>query len=147
MGKSKLHIKYVIRDEEGDKIKDERDIHGVPTANNDQVAPVNFSLHSIFRQIDLSLNQKLISPDVGVNYPYKALIDLLLGCSNDMILSQAQAAMFFKDQAGHLDELEYIGSNSGYTERKRPTKDGDAGNMEGCLYLDICQGENRVEFL
>ena len=52
--------------------------------------------------------------------------------------------MFFKDQAGHLDELEYIGSNSGYTERGRPTKDGDVGNMEGCLYLDICQGENRV---
>ena len=93
--KSKLHIKYVITDEEGDKIKDERDIHGVPTANNDQVAPVNFSLHSIFRQIDLSLNQKLISPDFGVNYPYKALIDLLLGSNNDMILSQAQAAMFF----------------------------------------------------
>ena len=58
--------------------------------------------------------------------------------------AQAQAAMFFKDQAGHLDELEYIGSNSGYTERGKPTKDGDAGNMEGCLYLDICQGENRA---
>ena len=144
LGKSKLHIKYIITDEEGDKITDERDIHGVPTANNHQVAPVNFSLHSIFRQIDLSLNQKLISPDVGVNYPYKALIDLLLGSSNDMILSQAQAAMFFKDQAGHFDELEYVGSNSGYTERGRPTKDGNPGNMEGCLYLDICQGENRA---
>ena len=79
LGNSKLHIKYVITDEDGDKIKDERDILGVPTANNDQVAPVNFSMHSIFRQIDLFLNQKLISSDVGVNYPYKALIDPLLG--------------------------------------------------------------------
>ena len=125
-----------MTDEEGDKIKDERDIH------IDQVVPVNFCLHSIFRQIDLSLNEKL---DAGVNYPYKAFIDLLLGSSNN-ILSQAQAAMFFKGQAGHLDELEYIGSNSGYTERGRPTKDGDAGNMEGCLCLDICQGENRASF-
>ena len=25
-----------------------------------------------------------------------------------------------------------------------PTKDEDAGNMEECLYLDICQGENRA---
>ena len=48
LGKSKLHIKYVITNEAGDKITDERDIHGVPTANNDQVAPVNFTLHSIF---------------------------------------------------------------------------------------------------
>ena len=60
-------------------------INGVPTDNSDQVAPVNFNLHSIFRQFDLSLNQKLISPDVGLNYPYKALIDLLLGSSNDII--------------------------------------------------------------
>ena len=61
-----------------------------------------------------------------------------------MILSQAQAAMYFKDQAGHFDELQYIGSNSGYSERGRPTKDGDAANIEGCLYLDISQGENRA---
>ena len=81
------------------KISDERTLDEDPTPNTDQVAPVNFTLHSIFRQIDLSLNQKVVSPDVGVNYPYKALIDLLLGSSNDMILSQAQAAMFFKDQA------------------------------------------------
>ena len=144
LGKSKLHIKYVLTDEEGKKVSDERTLDGDPTPNTDQVAPVNFTLHSIFRQVDLSLNQKLISPDVGVNYPYKALIDLFLGSNNDMILSQAQAAMFFKDQAGHLDELQYIGSNSGYTERGRPTKDGDSANVEGCLYLDICQGENRA---
>ena len=143
LGKSKLRIKYIITDEEGYKIKD-RTLNGDPTPNCNQVSRVNFTLHSIFRQVDLSLNQKLISPDVGVNYPYKALIDLLLGSSNNTILSQAQAAMFFKDQAGHLDELEYIGSNSGYTERGRPTKDGDAANIEGCLYLDICQGENRA---
>ena len=96
LGKSKLHIKYIITDEEGNKIKDQKDLNGVPTDNSDQVASVNFTLHSIFRQIDLSLNQKLISPDVGVNYPYKALSDLLLGSSNDMIFSQAQAAMFLR---------------------------------------------------
>ena len=108
---------------------DERTINGDSTPNTDQVAPVNFTLHSIFRQIDLSLNQKPISLDVGVHYPYKALTDLLLGSTNDMILSQAQAAMFFKDLAGHLDELQYIGSNSGYSERGRPTKYGDAANI------------------
>ena len=144
LGKSKLHIKYMLTDEQGKKVSDERTLDEDPTPNTDQVAPINFTLHSIFRQVDLSLNQKLMSLDVGVNYPYKALIDLLLGSNNDMILSQAQAAMFFKDQAGHLDELQYIGSNSGYTERGRPTKDGNSANVEGCLYLDICQGENRA---
>ena len=49
LGKRKLHIKYLITNKEGDKIKDERDINGVPTDNNDQVAPVDFTLHSTFR--------------------------------------------------------------------------------------------------
>ena len=62
--------------------------------------------------------------------------------SNDMILSQAQATMFFNDQTGYFDELEYIGSNGGYTERGKPTKNGNADNIDRYLYLDICQREN-----
>ena len=50
LGKSRLHIKYIITDEEGKRINDERNLSGEPTANTDQVAHVNFTLHSILRQ-------------------------------------------------------------------------------------------------
>ena len=43
LGKSKLHIKYVLTDEEGKKVSDERTLDGDPTPNTDQVAPVNFT--------------------------------------------------------------------------------------------------------
>ena len=89
LSKIKLHIKYVNTDENGDSIVDQRDLNGHPTADRDQVGPVNLTFHSIFRQIDLSLNQKIVSPDIGVNYPYKALIDMLLSSSTDMALSQS----------------------------------------------------------
>ena len=103
LAKSKIHVTYVITGPDGEKIKDERDLNGHPTATSDQVGPVNFTLHSIFRQIDLSLNQKIVSADVGVNYPYKAMIDLLLQSNSDMLNSQAQAAFYFKDLPGYFE--------------------------------------------
>ena len=58
LAKSKIHVTYIITGPDGEKIKDERDLNDDPTPTSDQVGPVNFTLHSIFRQIDLSLNQK-----------------------------------------------------------------------------------------
>ena len=126
------------------KIKDERDINGKPTAESDQVGPVNFTLHSIFRQIDLSLNQKIVSADVGVNYPYKAMIDLLLQLNSDMLNSQAQAAFYFKDLPGYFDVVTYLGGNTGFSERSTPTKDGEEVHIEGVLFSDFANGQNRA---
>ena len=144
LAKTKLVVKYCITHEDGSPIKDERDINGIPTDTSDQVGPINLPLHSIFRQIDLSLNQKLVSSDVGVNYPYKALLDLLLNTNQDMISSQAQAALFHKDQAGQMDAATYLGGNSGYTERAMKTKDGDNAIIEGYLYVDFGIDQNRA---
>ena len=58
LAKSKIHVAYVITGPNGEKIQDERDINCNPSATSDQVGPVNITLHSIFRQIDLSLSQK-----------------------------------------------------------------------------------------
>ena len=42
-----------------------------------QVAPVNNFLHSIFNQVDVYFNQKLVSPPNNA-YPYRAYIETLL---------------------------------------------------------------------
>ena len=87
LSKTKLHIQYIITYENGESIEDQRDSKGNPVAGSNQVGPVNLTLHSIFCQIDLSLNQKIVSPDIGVNYPYKAMTDMLLSSSTNMTLS------------------------------------------------------------
>ena len=143
LSKSKIHIKYVITKENGDAIKDERGLGGQPTADSDQAGPVNFPLHSIFRQIDLSFNQKIVSPDIGVNYPYKAIMDILLTSNNEMIESQGYAALFLKVQPGEMDSNTYIGSNTAFTERARATKDGGTASIEGCLYIDFGKDKKR----
>ena len=139
VAKSKLHVTYVITGPSGEKIKDERDLNGHPSVNSDQVGPVNFILYSIFRQIDLSLNQKIVSTDVGVNYPYKTMIDLLLQSSSDMLNSQAQAAFYFKDLPGYFDVVTYLGENTGFSERSRPTKEGEEAHIEVVLFFRLCE--------
>ena len=91
-------------------LKDIRGIDDKSTVDSDQVGPVNFPLHSIFRQIDLSFNQKIVSPDMGVNYPNKAIVNLLSTCNNEMIESQCYAALFVKYHPGEMDSNTYIGS-------------------------------------
>ena len=49
-----------------------------------------------------------------MNYPYKAMIDLLLQSSSDMLNSQAQAAFYFKDLPSYFDIVTYLGGNTGF---------------------------------
>ena len=137
LAKTKLQVSYAITHADGTTIVDDR-VSGVPIDDSDQVGPVNLTLHSIFRQIDLSLNQKIVSPDVGVNYPYKAMIDLLLNSNSDMIESQAEAALFHKDQAERFEEVTYLSNNPAFAEKARTTKDGGTATLEGVFILGLC---------
>ena len=42
-----------------------------------QVGPVNLFLHSLFSHVDVSLNERLISPSTNT-YPYRAMLESLL---------------------------------------------------------------------
>ena len=113
---------------------------GTPVAPTNKVAFVNLTLHSLFRQVDLMLNGKIISPDIGVNYPYKAMLDVLLNYGYSSKESQLQSELYFKDE-GNLDAAP-TGGNSGIDHRFTYTKTGLSVALEGPLHLDIAQ-QNR----
>ena len=128
LAKTRLHLKYIITDEKGVPVNDKS--AGQPAAPSHQVAPINFTLHSIFRQVDIALNQKVISSHVGANYPYKAMIDFFLSTNTEMIQSEGEAALFHKDQPGAMEAVTYTGGNSGFTERGRPTRSRGTASVE-----------------
>ena len=124
LSKTRLHIKVRLLKHDGS-----------PIESTDDVALVNLSLHSIFRQVDILLNQKIITSSVGVNYPYKALIDVLLNYDigeKDSILG---AEAFFKDTPYYMNDTT---SNSGHVQRRKLTQHGIA-DFEGVLHMDVCQ--------
>ena len=76
--------------------------NGAALDPNTQVGPVNLFLHSLFSQVDVSLNERLISLWTNI-YPCCAMIETLLNYGEDAKTSQLSMAMFYKDTPGKMD--------------------------------------------
>ena len=71
---------------------------------NDQsnVAPVNNFLHSLFRQVDVYLNGKQVTPAMGT-YAYRSYIETLSNYDVSAKQSQFSSALYYKDTAGEMN--------------------------------------------
>ena len=67
------------------------------------VAPVNNFLHSLFRQVDVYLNGKQVTPAMGT-YAYRSYIETLLNYDVSAKESQFSSALYYKDTAGKMEE-------------------------------------------
>lgn len=132
---SRLHIKARILDENGEPIT-WTDI--TQSSATPDVAIANLMAASLWRQVDLQLNTQIVSPHISVNYPYKAIIDTLLNYSGEAKKGALQAQGYHKDTAYEFNDF-----NGGHLARKKLTELGRIVDLEGPLYLDICQ-QNRA---
>ena len=74
-------------------------------AGGDQsnMAPVNNFLHSLFRQVDVYLNGKQVTPAMGT-YAYRSYIETLLNYDVSAKESQFSSALYYKDTATKMEE-------------------------------------------
>lgn len=100
----------------------------------DDVGFVNSPLHSLFSQVEVYLNEKLVSNSSNT-YPYKAHIEKLLSYSSATKDEQYLCELFTKDTAGHMDAID--GKNDGLVKRIKYTKDGCIFTMKGSLHSEI----------
>ena len=92
-----LYLKCKITTGDGQPI-------GTDETNNDNlVAPVNLFLHSMFSQMETTLNGKIIG-HMNTLYPYRAMLETLLNFGQEPIDSHMQTSLFFKDTASNMDE-------------------------------------------
>ena len=104
---------------------------------------INLPLHTLWSQVDVSLQQKVISPATA-NYGYKALLETLLSYDTGAKNSQLQAAGYYKDTANTIDAAHPIaGGNQGLSARFGLTSGGKVADFIGPLHADICQ-QNRL---
>ena len=105
-----------------------------------KVGPVNLFLHSLFSQVDVSLNERLISPSTNT-YPYRAMIEMLFNYGGDAKSSQLPMAMFYKDTPGKMDVVDPVaddaGANMGLKARYTFTQESKTVNMVGPIHSDI----------
>ena len=100
------------------------------------VAPVNNFLHSIFNQVDVYFNQKLVSPPNNA-YPYRAYIETLLNYGPAAKASHLTTNLWIADKAGEMDAVPGSGQNAALIKRQEYTKSSKTVDLIGHLHCDV----------
>ena len=96
------------------------------------VAPVNLFLHSLFSQVDISLNGTQVISSTNT-YPYRAMLETLLSYGGDAKKSQLTSALYYEDQPGRMDDFTVDNvdtRNSGLVERRKFTTQSTRTHQE-----------------
>ena len=113
---------------------------GTQVDDTDLVGFINLPGHSIWRSVDVLIQNKLISSGISVNYAYKAILDHLVSHSKEYLESLGQTALFYKDSAHLIDQVsmvEGVGINRGFYNRAQYTSAGHTLTLEYPLAHDI----------
>ena len=140
---SYMHVKVKVTKSDGNVLTD-----------TDSVAPVNLFLHSLFSQVDVSLNERNISSSTNT-YPYRAYIETLLNYGEDAKKSLLTCEGFFKDtQPDNVNTSRFVKTSTdpayvlvegdkGLWDRYNLIKNSQVVDMIGQLHCDIFQ-QNRL---
>ncbi len=81
----------------------------------------------MWRQCDISLQQKGISNEIGPLYCYKAILDLMAYTPAEYLQTGMQTALYYKDTPGAIDstDVSASGTNKGLVSRREFVKDGE----------------------
>ena len=132
LSSSYLHVKVKIIKSDGNNLLD-----------NEPVAPVNLFLQALFSQVDVSLNERVISSSNNT-YPIRAYIETLLNYGEDAKKSLLSCECFYKDENLDVaDPLLTDKGNSGLKKRYDLTSKSKVLDMIGPLHCDIFQ-QNRL---
>ncbi|XP_064622574.1 uncharacterized protein F54H12.2-like [Lineus longissimus] len=116
---------------------------GTDLEENAKVGPVNNLLHTLFSQIDLSLNGQLVT-SANNTYPYRAYIETLLSYGEEAKKSQLQAGLWYADEPGKFEKVDPTAAdtNSGFKTRAKFIAKSRQLDLFGRLHLDLCH-QNR----
>jgi hypothetical protein len=103
-----------------------------------QVGPSNLWMHALFSQVEVFLNNKLVTPS-STAYPYRAYIETILNFSKDAKDSHLTSALFYKDKAGKMDVVNPLAqdANTGLKQRHAYTRESKSVAMEGRIHSDL----------
>ena len=103
-----------------------------------QVGPSNLWMHALFSQVEVFLNNKLVTPS-STAYPYRAYIETIVNFSKDAKDSHLTSALFYKDKAGKMDAVNPLAqdANTGLKQRHAYTRESKSVAMEGRLHSDL----------
>lgn len=112
----------------------------IAAADDVDVGPINYLLHSMWSQVDVSLNGKLVSQSAST-YGYRSYIETALGYDHPAKTSHLTSRMWYKDTAGKMDVL---ADNKGLDSRKLITAGSKHFEMMGAMHGDIFNQDKYI---
>jgi hypothetical protein len=112
---------------------------GTSLADEDHVATVNNTLHSIFSDVSVTIANKLVSSSSHL-YPYKAYIETLFNYSAAAKDSHQTLALYYEDEASRFEDRTAV--NTGYNFRSRFVANSKKVPLYGRLSVDMF-GQNK----
>ena len=109
---------------------------GTDLAADTQVAPVNNWLHSLFSQVDVYINDTLVTPSSDT-YPFRSYVETLLSYGAEAKKTQLTSQLWYKDTAGHMHATLDNGGNAGLAERRKYIAESRVVEMMVRLHVDL----------
>ena len=134
-----LYLQCRVVRTDGTPIRTSPETDGTP-GEDASVGPVNQLFHSLFRQVDLVMNDVLVSTS-GDTYPYRAYLTTLLSYG-----AGAKAGWLRRlegwtaDEAGKYDHRD----NTGLKKRRETIADGRRFDLKGRLHVDMLLQERLL---
>jgi hypothetical protein len=103
------------------------------------VGPINLLLHSLFSEVDLKINDTLVT-STNNTYAYRSYIETSLSYGPAAKESQLTASLFYKDTADHMDECNPHAANvlnRGLVKRHGFFENGNEVDMIGNIHNDL----------
>ncbi|XP_033642416.1 uncharacterized protein F54H12.2-like [Asterias rubens] len=134
---TQLYVKVKVTKGDGTDLKD-----------TDVVGPCNLLLQTLFSQVDVTLNERLISASTPT-YPYRAMIETLLTYDKGAKASQLTASGWSKDTAGKMDNVNCTASeaetNAGLKTRRKRILNSRILDLIGPIHGDLfCQDKHLI---
>ncbi len=126
---------------------------GSEISKGDRVSLVNYPIASLFQQVDLFLQQGLVSGS-GNCYPYKAMMDVMLENDVNDIEGVLKEGLFEKDTPGGMDTTYLTAAeataddgklaNAGFIDRAAYCTESKTFELMGKLHIDLCRQERLL---
>ena len=107
---------------------------GSDIENDDNVGCVNGLMHALFNQVVVKLNDTMVSENNNT-YHYRAHLENLLSFGTEAKQNQLSAALWFKDTAGHMDDI--AAANAGNVKRKEYIAESKTVQLMGRIHSDM----------
>lgn len=99
-----------------------------------KAVPVNNFLHSLFSDVTVSLNQKIVTPSNNL-YPYRAYLQTLFNYNEETKYTRCQCELWYADTPEHFEDI--TDDNVGYQNRATFSAHSRPFDVIGRPYCDI----------